>query len=98
MHTFNYPLYAPCCQILFLYSSVFQPLKEGLATCTGEGVGVQLETVDGVSVCVGGGAMVLELGETVGREAETVGEAGVGLMEEFVVWFEDLGGGWGRED
>ena len=42
-------------------------------------------------MCVGGGAAILEQGKAVGRGVEAVGEARVGLMEEFVVRFEDLG-------
>ena len=57
--------------------------------CTGEGVGVQLEIVDGVGVCIGGGVMVLEQEQTVGRGDKMVGEVHVGLMEEFVVWFDN---------
>jgi hypothetical protein len=58
----------------------------------GRGIGVELETINGVCMCVSGGAAVLKQGKTVRGGVETVGEARVGLVEAFVVWFEELGG------
>jgi hypothetical protein len=98
MDPFDDPLHAPCCQVPFANSPVFRPCEEGLALCAGGRVGIELETVDGVGVCVCGGASVLEQGETVGRGMETAREARVRSVLEFVVWFDELGGAEGGED
>ena len=57
----------------------------------GRGIGIELETINGICMCISGSATVLEQGKTVRGRVETVGEARVGLVEAFVVWVE-LGG------
>ena len=57
----------------------------------GGGVGIELKTINSICMCVSGGAAVLEQGKTVRGGVETVGEARMGLVEAFVVWFEELG-------